>query len=203
MNKLELHDRIYPENLRVLDIINFRFHLYRYVFALPHCVFGGKTLDAGCGAGYGSRMLCWTSSKVIAVDHSQKAIEYARQFYPNPKIEWIVDDVRNIKERDFDTVVAFEMLEHNSNSEGVLSFLMSLLKKNSTGIFSVPVMSSAAGHLRVFPEKQAIELFSNLAQREKKGQDAYQVSVHFQYEGDVTGKRNQQSNLVIAVIYKK
>jgi len=199
----ELHDRLYPDKLKANNIINFRFHLYRYVFALPHCKFGGKTLDAGCGAGYGSRMLCWVSSKVVAVDHSTKAIEYAKQYYPSPLIEWRVDNVMNIKEQDFDNIIAFEMLEHNKNSEGVLSFLMSRLKSPGKGIFSVPVMSRAQGHLRVFTEQKAIELFANLAKREGKGQDAYQVSIHFQYEGDVVGKRAGDSNLVIAVITKR
>jgi 2-polyprenyl-3-methyl-5-hydroxy-6-metoxy-1,4-benzoquinol methylase len=145
-------------------------------------------------------MLTWVSKKVIAVDQSEHAIQHAKQFYPHPRIEWRVGDIRDINpptpfakgeltETNFDTVVGFEVLEHVTNTEITLAHLVKLLKPNGRGIFSIPLNSNAPGHLRVFDETQAINLFK-----------PYKHFITYQYDRDVTGKEQRPPAFIIAVI---
>jgi 2-polyprenyl-3-methyl-5-hydroxy-6-metoxy-1,4-benzoquinol methylase len=189
---MELYDRIYPDNINQDAIVNITLHVNRYNFALRYAIFGGITLDAGCGCGYGSRMLTWVSQKVIAVDQSEHAIQHAKQFYPQPRIEWRIGDIRDITENNFDTIIGFEVLEHITNTEITLAHLMKLLKPNGRGIFSIPLNSNAPGHLRVFNEQEAINLFK-----------PYKHFICYQYDRDVTGKENKPPAFIIAVIDKK
>ena len=58
-------------------------HLKRYEFAQPYCA-GREVLDAGCGVGYGTAFLAETARRVVGVDRSGDAIDYARTRYARP-----------------------------------------------------------------------------------------------------------------------
>src|SRR5262245_3569975 len=51
-------------------------------------VLGGarRVLDAGCGAGMGSQLLCQSVPEVIAVDKSQLAVSFTRHLAPDARI---------------------------------------------------------------------------------------------------------------------
>lgn len=187
----ELHDRIYPDSVNTPGITELRMHIYRYNWALKHTVAGGKTLDAGCGSGYGSRMLSFISKKVVSIDRSEAAIEHAKEHFPSDKIDYQVCEILNLKENDFDTIVAFEMLEHNNNPEEIFSFLMSKLKTGRKGMFSLPVNSQATGHLKVF-SMQDIQTFF-------QGQTG---QLFYQNLGDLTTTPREDALIVIAMIIK-
>lgn len=188
----EIQDRIYPDSVKAAGITELRMHIYRYNWALQHTFAGGKTLDAGCGSGYGSRMLSFISSKVVAIDRAESAINHAKQRFPSEKIDYQVGNVLALQEKDFDTIVAFEMLEHNPDPEEVLQHLMSKLKGGRQGIFSLPVNSKAAGHLSVFTMKEIREFFGKWTKH-----------LFYQNFGDLTMTPIENAFVVIALIGKK
>lgn len=187
----DLQDRIYPDSVDANGVTELRMHIYRYNWALRHTLVGGKTLDAGCGAGYGSRMLSFISSKVLAIDTAESAITYAKKKFPSDSIDYQIGDVFALQEKDFDTVVAFEMLEHNQNTRQLLIHLISRLKTGRKGLFSLPINSTAPGHKQVFNLQQAKDLFA-----------PYIGRLFYQNLGDITEKPRDDALIILALVIK-
>ena len=187
----DIHDRIYPDNINKEGIDELRMHIYRYNFALKYTVTGGKTLDAGCGSGYGSRMLSFTSGQVIAIDRAEAAISHAKKHFPSDKIDYRVCETLDLQDDNFDTIIAMEMLEHNKNPEEIFDFLMSKLKVGKHGIFSLPVNSYAPGHLRIFSVQDIQQFF--------KGQTGF---FFYQQIGDVSPEPIDDPLIITALILK-
>ncbi len=103
-------ERLIPGQVDV-DLLNE--HLARYAFAarLAH---GKRTLDAGCGAGYGSAELAAEADSVIGADLAAEAVDFARAQYclPNLAFEQASCDRLPHPDACFDLVVAFEVIEH-------------------------------------------------------------------------------------------
>ena len=114
-------------------------HLKRYEFARPHCV-GAEVLDAGCGVGYGSAYLAEVASRVIGIDVSEEAIEYARQRYGRPNLEFVVGDLLALEFDDgsFDAVCSFETIEHVEDVERYLSQIARVLHPDGIFVVSTP-----------------------------------------------------------------
>jgi len=111
-------------------------HLKRYEFARPHCV-DAQVLDAGCGVGYGSAYLAKVAARVVGVDVSEEAIEYARHRYRSPNLEFVVGDLLALELADasFDVVCSFETIEHVEDVERYLAEISRVLRAD--GIFAV------------------------------------------------------------------
>jgi SAM-dependent methyltransferase len=114
-------------------------HLKRYEFARPHCV-DAEVLDAGCGVGYGSAYLAEVASRVVGVDVSEEAIEYARERYRGPNVEFVVGDLTAIDFDDgsFDTVCSFETIEHVEDVERYLGQIARVLRPAGIFVVSTP-----------------------------------------------------------------
>jgi SAM-dependent methyltransferase len=114
-------------------------HLKRYEFARPHCV-EAEVLDAGCGVGYGSAYLAEVASRVVGVDVSKEAIEYARERYRGPNVEFVVGDLTAIDFDDgsFDTVCSFETIEHVEDVERYLGQIARVLRPAGIFVVSTP-----------------------------------------------------------------
>jgi SAM-dependent methyltransferase len=114
-------------------------HLKRYEFARPHCV-GKHVLDAGCGVGYGSAFLGETARRVIGVDVSREAIDYARARYGGENVEFAVGDLQALERADaeFDAVVAFEVIEHLPRPERFVAEARRVLKQDGVLVVSTP-----------------------------------------------------------------
>ena len=84
-------------------------HVKRYQFAAS-MIGCGTVLDAACGCGYGTKILHDSGCKVIGIDISGGAIEFARKHYPGPAYICGRVDAGFIGE--FDAVVSLETLEH-------------------------------------------------------------------------------------------
>lgn len=125
-------------------IENIRFdHRVRYKFAAdwiiknkskPWNLYG---IDAFCGNGYGSRMLAdMTGSKIIGVDGSQDAINFAEKNYSNHQTVFGCNTFPFSVNNIFDFGVCYESLEHVEDSVGLLK---SLSESTSGPLFiSVP-----------------------------------------------------------------
>ena len=84
-------------------------HRIRYEFAGK--IARGRTLDAACGVGYGSRFLQSKVPEVVGVDISPDAIDWAHKYFPGPT--YIIGDIEQEPwEGKFETIVSFETLEH-------------------------------------------------------------------------------------------
>ena len=89
-------------------------HRARYAFAVERLTSPSRALvlDAGCGIGYGARMLAEAGLAVWAHDCDPEAIAYGRAHYDHPAIRWSVADVCTSVCRTPAAAVAFEVLEH-------------------------------------------------------------------------------------------
>lgn len=107
-------------------------HVNRYRFANNYVT--GRTLDAACGCGYGSKILLEKATSVVGVDGSVEAIAWAREFFRGPDFicGWIQEAPWF---GQFETVVSLETIEHCKDPEEVLK----ALRKACLGNFIVSV----------------------------------------------------------------
>ncbi|NQT46458.1 MAG: class I SAM-dependent methyltransferase [Candidatus Omnitrophica bacterium] len=116
-------------------------HLSRYKFALQYAK-GRSVLDAGCGSGYGAHFLKLEgASMVYGIDISARAIGYARQNFLAEGLDFECTDLTktlNLKDRYFDVIISFEIIEHIKDTAAYLSNLARLLKGDGYCIFSTP-----------------------------------------------------------------
>lgn len=112
--------------------------LSRYNFALNFIKKNSKILDAGCGTGYGSKVLS-TSGEVIGIDNSTEAIKYAIKNYGQHARfrKMSLQDI-NFKSESFDAICFFEVIEHLKKPERILKKLRSILTKTGMVFISTP-----------------------------------------------------------------
>lgn len=114
-------------------------HLKRYDFAKAFCK-GKVVLDAACGVGYGSHLLCEEAKKVMGVDISEEAINYAKKHYQRDNIQFEVMDIHKLTfpDRFFDVVCSFETLEHLDSPARFVMDVKRILKDDGLFIVSTP-----------------------------------------------------------------
>jgi SAM-dependent methyltransferase/uncharacterized protein YeeX (DUF496 family) len=115
-------------------------HLARYLFA-GHYVKDKMVLDFGCGSGYGSDVLKKAgAAKVVGIDISTDAVEYAQAHYGGDDIEFIAADCRKTPFLDnhFDLVISFEVLEHIEDYKAYLAEARRILRKDGFFLVSTP-----------------------------------------------------------------
>ena len=115
-------------------------HMQRYRFA-SQFVAGKRVLDAGCGVGYGSRMLLQAgASEVIGVDLSEEALKVARRQFSGPGVRFVCDDCESLCGIDggFDVIVALESLEHFQQPDRFLRRATELLQRGGVLVCSTP-----------------------------------------------------------------
>ena len=73
----------------------------------------GHVVDAGCNCGYGAAILADAGRTVTAIDNWPEGLDYARQNWDRPAIEWVEADLNGaVTTPAADAVVAFEIIEH-------------------------------------------------------------------------------------------
>ncbi len=97
----------------------------------------GTVLDIGCGTGYGSAMLS-SKSKVVALDISPSATDFARRSHPGP--EYMVGDAAAIPLAggNVDAITAFEVIEHLAEPGRFLDECRRVLKAGGSLVMSSP-----------------------------------------------------------------
>lgn len=121
-------------------------HLQRYRFVKPY-IRHKKVADIACGSGYGSYEMAKHAESVIAIDNNAKAIAYAKKYYSNPKISYILAEATKtlIPKESVDVVVSFETLEHLKNSNFFLREVNKILSPKGVLILSTPNKSYSVG----------------------------------------------------------
>ena len=120
-----------------------KYHMKRYFFANEHI--HGDVLDAGCGLGYGSTIVC-TDGLYTGLDVSKEAIAYASKYYPNNYIVGSLDNPRVLGDRTYDSIICFEVLEHLDNPIVALQVFHKHLKDKGTLVLSIPNESTIGLH---------------------------------------------------------
>ena len=139
------------------DVRTRKEHLRRYHYAAKKV--RGSVLDIGCGLGYGSKMLHDKGISVYGIDISPNAIDYAKEHYPGPVYACCPAENLPFEAKYFDSVVAFEVLEHVSNPSQMLTEVHRVLKEQGSLFVSTPNprhLLNIAKHLafnRPYPEK--------------------------------------------------
>lgn len=116
-------------------------HIERYEFALNYLQPNWICLDASCGSGYGSEILSSKVAKVIGIDISDHAIEYAKKNHSHPNIKFMRGDLNQpleFPDQYFDAVISFETLEHIANQILMIKEFHRVLKSNGLLIISTP-----------------------------------------------------------------
>ena len=117
-------------------------HIARYELARGCVGRGDVVLDVTCGLGYGSAVLCQDTERVIGVDNSRFAIEYARASYGPPlptEFEHCdAADLGFLEDGTVDVVAAMETLEHLPRPQAFLAEVRRVLRPGGRVVVSVP-----------------------------------------------------------------
>ena len=114
-------------------------HLVRYWWA-GRLAAGKRVLDAGCGTGYGARMLTAAgAAHVTGLDRATAVLEAARPDCP-PEVELVSGDVRSLPfpDRSFELVVCFEVIEHLAEPDVALRELERVVASDGLLLVSSP-----------------------------------------------------------------
>jgi ubiquinone/menaquinone biosynthesis C-methylase UbiE len=115
-------------------------HRAAYVFA-EQFIKGKTVLEDGCGSGYGAYYLITKGAKkVIGIDISQQAVDYAGEKYSNDNIEFNVMSVTELgfEDETFDVVTSFQVIEHLKEPQKYLSEIKRVSKNNAVILISTP-----------------------------------------------------------------
>ncbi|TAK60585.1 MAG: class I SAM-dependent methyltransferase [Bacteroidetes bacterium] len=160
-------ERVYQEEIEDQDLL--AQHVARYRFAKKF-VNNSVVVDFACGSGYGSSILLeGEPRKVIGIDISQSAINYAKSHFHSSLLEYHKGSVVLLSAmRDINIVVSFETIEHLENYASFLEAVFRALSSDGTFIVSTPVRLKGTledkpknpYHIREWNSKEFIELIS-------------------------------------------
>ena len=130
-----------PERIEAEETFEYNLgdHIARYMWVLDKLA-GKKTLDCGCGEGYGTDWLNKMGVDIIGIDCSPKAIKRTRPPSSREK-KFVLGEITRIPFRpnSFDTIISFEVIEHLENGTAYVSQICRLLKDNGIFIGSTPI----------------------------------------------------------------
>ena len=142
-------------------------HMARYIFAGKFAE-GKLVLDLACGTGYGSYYLALHGAKkTIGVDISEEAVGYAKDLYEVADLHFEVMDVRKLafKDKSFDVIVAFEIIEHIREQEEFLKEIRRVLKDDGVLLISTPNSKVYSGKNRFHLKEMGYEEFLSALER--------------------------------------
>jgi len=102
---------------------------------------GKLVLDAGCGVGYSSAFIAESGARrVVGVDISSEAIQYAREHYKLNNLEFEVMDCTSLGflNESFDFVCSLDVIEHLDDTAKYLSEIHRVLKTGGIYYLSTP-----------------------------------------------------------------
>ncbi len=120
--------------------------LDRYKWACKYIKSGDRVFDAACGLGYGGHVIrhLTHAAKVVGIDGSDYAIDYARKAFPcvegraEYRVGMLPDVLSEYPDGSFDVIISFETLEHVENPQVLLGEFYRLLTPGGRVIVSVP-----------------------------------------------------------------
>lgn len=115
-------------------------HVKAYEYARTFVSANSNVLDAGCGVGYGAQSLARVASRVVGIDVSLEAVDYAASRYSAPNLWFLVADVEHLpfKAEAFDVVCCFEVIEHLGKPEQLLAEAGRVLARGGVCLLTTP-----------------------------------------------------------------
>jgi SAM-dependent methyltransferase len=110
--------------------------LSRYNFVAPHV--RGALLDVGCGRGYGFEILTREDGIRVGIDISTDFLTEAREQYPGVFFACCSGDELSLDNSSFDSIVAFEVIEHAKDDLHFLEELKRVSRKDGLIAISTP-----------------------------------------------------------------
>ena len=153
-------------------------HLERYVFAC-HYSYKKKVLDLGGKDGYGSVLMSLFAKHITLTDIRKEWLEIAglnNTFLCDTDI--VEKDLeKGFPEGTWDTMVAFEIIEHVEDPDFLIKNITEHLEKGGILVFSVPHLTPHLDHKTLFDEDTIRRLISkHLEIKEFYKQDSYGIS---------------------------
>lgn len=118
--------------------------LARYHFVAPHV--HGVLLDVGCGRGYGFEVLTPQSTSQVGIDLSRSYLTDARDQFPTISFAQASGASMPFSDSSFDSIVAFEVIEHIEEDLVFLNELKRLARDQSFIAISTPNKLVASGN---------------------------------------------------------
>jgi len=160
-------------------------HYARYTFALPY-VAKRDTHDVGAKDGFGSLIFSFVAKSLTLSDISVPWLNRAekRGGFACPTNFVICDYDKDFPEGSWDTITAFEVIEHVENPEFLIKNIASHLRPNGFFVYSVPHMVANHEHKTLFDAEKIHNLVGKyLTVEEKYTQDKTPISDKKLYRG--------------------
>jgi len=121
---------------------------------------GKRFMDVGCALGHSTDIMKrFYPGNWSGIEFTDKAIEKAKQLFPDITFYYSADFNLLPICGKFDSVVCSEVIEHVENDEALVKGLIDITGKKL--IITTPNVSvNDPGHLRVYTEKRLAELFA-------------------------------------------
>ncbi len=143
-------------------------HLHRYLWA-ARLIGGGRVLDLGSGEGFGASILDDAAREVVGIDIDQRTVDHAQLNWSSPTVSFVQGsalDLSQFADASFDAVVAFEVIEHLKEQDGMLAEVARVLAPGGVLVISTPdrrIYSESSGQKNPFHERELTrEEFSEL-----------------------------------------
>lgn len=139
---------------------SFSDHIARYAFAMNYC-YKRSVMDAGSKDGFGSQNISWVARDITLVDIDHDWLELAKLgHYACPASFVECNFEESFPEGAWDTIVAFEVIEHLANPEVFVRNVAKALNPGGMLVFSVPHLVANHEHKTLFDEQGIKDLIS-------------------------------------------
>lgn len=176
---------------------------YSYVKYSYKNALAGRLLDIGCGKGDFLNVARQAGWSVCGIEPTKRSAEYARNEHGIEVIETGLHE-SNIAASSFDVVTMWHVLEHISDSCGVLNEVRRVLVDSGILIIAVPNIKSLQAYLgggkwfHLDPPRHIIQFYPEFLCKQLKQSGFYVEKVyHFSAEYNVIGLFQTIQNLVI------
>lgn len=134
-------ERIYPEEIKTPEeYLIYLKEVFIYNWCKDKISQDDYCLDAGCGEGYGTKLLSSAVKKIVGIDIDRKIIDRASKKYAGDNREYQSYNGKMIPFDDnyFDAVVSFHAIEHIKDDTGFIDEICRVLKNNGQLIITTP-----------------------------------------------------------------
>lgn len=115
----------------------FQRHVFAYRWA-AELVAGHRTMDAGCGEGYGAEILAGRASSVLGVDLEPAIVGRATERYPSARFETANLVSMHYDDDSFGAIVSLQVIEHLHTPHEFLAECKRVLEPGGVLIVSTP-----------------------------------------------------------------